>query len=328
MTEVGLGLIGVGWWGGELAEAARRGGTGRVVACYARDPQRRGAFAAEHGCRAAGDLDELLADPAVEGVLVATPHSTHLPLIEAAAAGGRHVFVEKPLTLTLDEARAALAATAKAGVVLQVGHHRRRLGATRRLRQLLDDGVIGTPVALEGNQSGPNVFREVPAWRRDSGESPIGGMTAYGVHVVDTLHYLAGPIRRVSAFSKAVIGVGDLDDVSVIAFEHEAGPLSTLTTSLALPKIATVGLLGSDAAAWSLLDGARLAVQRRTDAAPTIEEVEPGDAVADELNEFDRCIRGEATPETGGPEGAAVVAVLEAIVESARTGRATDVPKV
>lgn len=326
MAEVGLGLIGVGWWGGELAAAARRTQNARVVACYSRDPSRRQAFAVEHGCRAVDGVEALVTDPQVEGVLVVTPHSTHLALIEAAAAAGRPVFVEKPLTLTLDEARAALAATERAGVTLQVGHHRRRLGATRRLRRLLDEGVIGTPVALECNHSGPNLFGRISEWRKDPEESPVGGMTAFGVHVLDTLHYLAGPIRRVTALSTSVLGIGDLDDVSVMTFQHQSGPLSTLTTSLAVPKTATVGLFGSDAAAWSLHDGARLAVQRRSEPVPTVEDVDPGDALADQLAEFARCIRDGASPETGGPQGAAVVAVLDAIETSARSGRAVDVP--
>ncbi len=326
-APVGLGVVGLGWWGGELAAAARRSGSSRVVTCYARTPGSREAFAAAHGCRTAGSVEELLADPEVAGVLVATPHSTHLDLIAAAAAAGKHVFVEKPLTLTLDEARQAVAAARQAGVTLQVGHHRRRFGATRRLRRLLDDGELGTPVALEGNLSGPIGFGGMARWRRNRQESPVGGMTAFGVHVVDTLHYLAGPVRRVSAFSRAVVGVADLDDVSVVALEHAAGPLATLATSIVVPKTGTVGLHGTDAVAWSLQDGARLAVQRRGEAEPRYADVEPGDAVAEQLDEFARCVRGEAVPETGGAEGAAVVAVLEAIDASARTGAAVEVAR-
>lgn len=325
---VGIGIVGLGWWGSELASAAERAPGTVPVACFSRTPATRASFAQRYGCRPADSLEDLLADPAVEGVLVVTPHSTHLALIEAASAAGRHVFVEKPLTLTLDEARRAVQVTERAGVVLQVGHHRRRFGATRRLRQLRDQGALGTVVALEGNLSGPVGLGGMAPWRRDRRESPVGGMTAFGVHVVDTLHYLAGPVARVAAFSNAVVGVGQLDDVSVVALEHEAGPLATLTTSIVVPKTGTIAVHGTDASAWSLEDGTRLAVQRREDPAPRPHEVEAGDPLAEELDEFARCVRGEATPETGGPEGAAVVAVLAAIDESVRRGRAVPVARV
>jgi predicted dehydrogenase len=320
-----LGVIGAGWWAGQLAEAVGRTGGARLVSCFARGVEQREAFAERHGCRAAGSAEELLADPEVQGVLIVTPHSTHLPLVEAAAAAGKHVFVEKPLTLTLDEARRAIVATERAGVTLQVGHHRRRLGATRRLHGMVDGGALGTLVALEGNLSGPIALGQRAQWRRDPREAPVGGMTSYGVHVVDTLHYLAGPIRRVSAFSRAVADTSGLDDVSVITCEHADGPLSTLTTSTVVPTTQTVGAYGTDAAAWSLQDGARLAFQRRDEKAPATEDVAPVDALAEQMDEFARCALGEARPETGGPEAAAVVAVSEAIERSVASGRAEEV---
>lgn len=321
---VGLGVLGVGWWAGTLADSIARTDSARLVSCFARTAEKREAFAAEHGCTAAGSAEELLADPEVDGVLIVTPHSTHLELVEAAAAAGRHVFVEKPLTLTLDEARRAIAATEKAGVTLAVGHHRRRLAATRRLHGLVDDGTLGTLVALEGNLSGPIALSGRTGWRRDPAESPVGGMTSYGVHVLDTLHYLAGPIRRVSAFSRAVVDAG-LDDVSIVLCEHAGGPLSTLTTATVIPVTQNVGAYGTDAAAWSLQDGARLAFQLRGDTSPSVEDVAPVDALAEQMDEFARCTLGEARPETGGPEAAAVIAVFEAIERSIRSGSAEEV---
>ncbi len=99
--RVGLGLVGLGWWGSELADAAERGGVARVVSCFARREEPRNDFAAKHGCRAASSLDEFLGDPEVQGVLIATSHQSHRMLVEAAAAAGKHVFVEKPLTTTV-----------------------------------------------------------------------------------------------------------------------------------------------------------------------------------------------------------------------------------
>jgi predicted dehydrogenase len=120
---VGLASIGLGWWGNVLADAVSASGEGRVVSCYARTAETREAFASKHGCQPAGSLDEIWDDPAVEGVLMATPHSVRQELITAAAAAGKHIFLEKPLALTGAEARTAASSAADAGVVLQVGHN-------------------------------------------------------------------------------------------------------------------------------------------------------------------------------------------------------------
>lgn len=114
--QVGLGSIGLGWWGKVLADAAAKTGEARIVSCFARGEEGRNAFAEKYGCRAAPSLDELLADPEVEGVLVATSHGSHRALIEAAAAAGKAVFVDKPLTVSVAEGKAAIAAAEAAGI--------------------------------------------------------------------------------------------------------------------------------------------------------------------------------------------------------------------
>jgi myo-inositol 2-dehydrogenase / D-chiro-inositol 1-dehydrogenase len=131
MDRVRLGILGLGWWAGVLAEAAQTTGAAQVVTCFARDPDHRTKFAADHGCRAADSLDALLADPEVEGVVIATPHSTHADLAVQAAGAGKAVYVEKPFTLTVADARRAIQAASAAGVPLQVGHNRRRQPANR-----------------------------------------------------------------------------------------------------------------------------------------------------------------------------------------------------
>ena len=123
--KVRLASVGLGWWAGMLADALNRSGDGEVVNCFARSEDGRKAFAEKYNCRQSASLDELLKDDEVEGVLVATPHSTHTDIICQAASAGKHVFVEKPLTLTVAEGKKAYEATQKAGVTLQIGHHRR-----------------------------------------------------------------------------------------------------------------------------------------------------------------------------------------------------------
>jgi predicted dehydrogenase len=321
MEPVRLGLVGLGWWGGVLATAARDGGSAEVVACFARSAEAREAFASEHGCRAADSLEAMLDDAEVEGVLVATPHSTHAEMVEQAAAAGKHVFVEKPLALSVADARQAIEAADRSGVVLQVGHNRRRQPANRRIKEMLDAGELGTLIQLEGFHSSPGAFKPgLPAWRKDPTECPAGGMAACGVHTVDTFRYLAGPAKRVAAITKRVAGVTPLDEATSVLVEFESGPVGMIGTSYVVGPVVSLAAYGTEANAWNEQDGAKLYVQRRTEPMRTEVPVEGLDTIADQLVEFARCIREGGTPETGGPEGLEVAAVLEAIMQSSASG--------
>ena len=327
MTEpVGLASIGLGWWGNVLADGASASGKAQVIACYARTPETRDSFASKHGCQAADSLDAIWDDPAIEGVLMATPHGIRHELIARAAAAGKHIFVEKPLALTGAEARAAAEAAREAGVLLQVGHNKRRQTGNRRLKEMLTSGELGHLQYIEANISVPVAFKpDLPEWRKDPDQIPAGGMTPLGVHHVDTIQYLGGPITAVAALSKQVYGALEVDDVTAVLLELESGPLAYLVTMLATAGVNTVTVYGSDAVAWSEEDGTRLFVQRRGEPSRSELEVAPIDTIADEMDEFADCIRSGAQPETGPDEAVPVVDVLEAIVESAAGRRIVEV---
>lgn len=321
--KVRLASVGFGWWGNVLADAVNRSGVAEIVTCFARTESTRQTFAEKYGCRAAGSLEEILKDSEVEGLLTATPHSHHGELIAQAASAGKHIFVEKPFTLTVAEAKKAIADTQKAGVVLQVGHHRRRQGANRRIREMIDNNQLGVLHQLEANLS---VFKpQPPTWRSNPQEQPLGGLTGLGVHMIDTLHYWAGPMKRVFCFSKQITGQQPVDEATVVAVEFERGPLGYIGFSLSLPKICTVAAFGNEASAWSEEEGAKLYVQKNDEFARTSLPVEAGDALADEITEFARSIQGETTPETGGSEGLAVVEVMQALIESQKSRKPVNV---
>jgi predicted dehydrogenase len=326
METVRLGVVGLGWFGGVLAEAARASGVAEVVACYSRSPENRAAFADAHRCRAVADLDEMLGDPEVEGVLVATPHSTHVELAERVASAGKHVFVEKPLALTVAGTRRAAQAADDADVVLQVGHNRRRQPANRRIKAMIDGGELGTVLQLDGMHSAAGGHKpELPPWRSDPAECPHGGMTALGVHTVDTFHYFMGPATRVTAFSNRFTGLRDLDDATSVLLEYDGGQVASINTTYFSPPVVSLSVFGTDAAVWNEEDGARLFVQPRSDAVRTEQPVETIDTIEDELAEFARCIRDGGRPETGVAEALEVAAVIESIGRSVETGCAIEV---
>ena len=139
--------------------------------------------------------------------------------------------------------------------------------------------------------------------------------------MVDTFHFLAGKATRVAAFSKRVQGDSGIDDSTQVLIEYERGALGHINTSYFVPPVVTLAVYGTAGVAWNEDDGRSLFTQGIHDTARSEREIEVPDVVRDELTEFVRCIQQGGTPETAGTEGREVAAVLEAIVESARSGR-------
>ena len=233
-----------------------------------------------------------------------------------------NMCVEKPLTLTVNSAKRAVEAAKDGGVVLQVGHNKRRQPANRRLKEMIDGGELGTVTMIETHQSVPNALGFAPDyWRANRTESPLGGMTSLGVHMIDTMTYLLGKIETVFVFSKGIADGPKIDYATTIIFEFGAGPLGYLGTSFVVPRVTRVTVRGTHGTAINDVDGTRMLLQRPQDVAPDAQPIDSIDTIADQIDEFVRSIRGETTPETGGVEGQEVVAVLETAIASSESRR-------
>jgi predicted dehydrogenase len=313
--STGVALVGIGMWGPRIAAAADRAGL-RLVACHARDEARRRRFAEEAGCLAAPTLADALEHPEVEGVLLATPNDTHAEQAAAAAARGRHVFVEKPIADTVEAAERMRDACARAGVVLMVGHGFRRLGAARATKRLIDSGSLGRVVLAEATFSLPGSF-PAGAWRARRERNRGGPLMQLGIHHVDTLASWLGPVARSSGRFAHVAAAADVDDVGAITLEFASGALGVVTGSYVSPKTLALRLQGTEAVLEYRTDFSVWPDARALDGATTLtaggEQVgfEQRDMLAEELAEFGRCIREGTAPETGADEGIAALRVVE-----------------
>lgn len=320
---VRLGIVGLGRWGRILGEAVQRSDHGEIVACFARTDEQRDQFASDFSCRSSTSLESMLEDDGIEGVIYATPHSQHRAHVELAAAAGVHAFVEKPFTLNAEDGAAAIAAANSAGIQLMVGQQRRRLAANRRLRKMIDSGEIGTPLHGEASFF---VSRGYPnTWRAMRDETPLGGMTALGVHCLDTFHYLLGDVSRVSAFSNPLLADAPLDHATGLLLEFTSGAVATVLTSHYAPAANRTAIYGSEGAGFNEDDGKRFYTQAKADPVRhevTLEHVDP---IVEQVDEFAQAIRGESEIETGGAEGLAVVKVLQAAVASATSGQTVNI---
>ncbi|HEX8168869.1 MAG TPA: Gfo/Idh/MocA family oxidoreductase [Beijerinckiaceae bacterium] len=191
-----VALIGCGLIGGKRLQAARALGH-EVVAVADAVAGRAKPLAAEHGARVVRDAQELIADPAVEAVFVATSHDSISALSVAALSAGKHVLAEKPGGRNLAEVSAIAEAAKAAGRVAKVGYNHRFHPAVLRARSIVDAGELGPLMFIRGRYGHggrPGYERE---WRFDREKSGGGQLIDQGSHLVDLAHWFLGDIVEV-----------------------------------------------------------------------------------------------------------------------------------
>jgi len=326
---VRVACVGMGWWSDVLADAMKRSGKLKIVACYSRSEEKRRAFAAKYGCRAVPAYEAILDDRDVEAIVNTTPNEVHLETTRAAAAASKHVFLDKPIANTIADARALTDACRKASVVLALGYQRRREAPFRWIRKQIDDGAFGKLVNAECNISRDRLGKiDLGSWRYTAKGMPGGVMLQIGIHYTDVLEYLLGPIKAVSAQLAQLVLPGDNPDVASVILEHENGALSTLNASYAsASEYYLMNVYGKEASAYyDLHQGLRFLKRGAERSSPV--ECGKTDAIVDELDEFAAAVRGQAKPEMDGERATVSLAVIRAGVESAREGRRVAVAEV
>jgi predicted dehydrogenase len=313
---VGVALVGTGMWAGQIAAAARRAGL-RLVTCFSRDAERRRAFAEQAGCGASPSLRAALEHPDVEAALILTPNDTHAEIAVACAERGVGVFVEKPIADSVADAELMARACAEAGVPLMVGHAFRRLGAARRVGELIAEGALGRVVLAEATFSLPGSLSP-EKWRAHRERNPGGPLMQLGIHHVDTLaSWLGAPVSATGRFARVETDA-DIDDVGIVALEMASGSLAAVTGSYVSPKTFAIRLSGTRAILDYRADFRVWPDAKRLDEVTTLtldgEAVafEPRDMLAEELAELAACVRGRAVPETGAAEGIAALRATRA----------------
>jgi UDP-N-acetyl-2-amino-2-deoxyglucuronate dehydrogenase len=303
---VGVALVGTGMWATQIAAAAARAGL-RLVTCFSRDAGRRAAFAGRVRCGAAPSLRAALAHPEVEAAMILTPNDTHLEVALECAERGVAVFVEKPIADTVADAERIADSCAAAGVTLMVGHAFRRLGAARRVRELVDDGALGRVVLAEANLSLPGALAP-DKWRAHRERGPGGPLMQLGIHHVDTLaSWLGPPVSATGRFAHVATDA-DIDDVGVVTMQMASGALAAVTGSYVSPKTFAIRLCGTGAVLDYRADFGVWPAAERLDAVTTLTvdgapvAFEERDMLAEELAEFARCARTGAAPATGAAE--------------------------
>jgi predicted dehydrogenase len=325
------GFVGCGNITDTHARAARAAGLG-VAAFFGRDPTKAEAMASRYGGRAFAGYDGFLAHRPMDLVVIGSPSGLHAEQGIAAAQRGRHVLVEKPIDVTTARGEALVAAAAKAGVKLGVLFQDRLKPDLARLRAFLAGGGLGRILVASARVKWhrPPEYYSGSRWRGTLTLDGGAALINQGIHTVDLLLWLLGPVLEVRALAGTLLHAIEGEDVALVLLRFASGALATLeATTVAFPgyprRVEISGTGGT-----IVVEGDRVVAADLRTAAPGL--VSAGDegaasaataAVADEtphrrmIEDFARAIATGGCPACDGREGLRSLAVVEAVYAAA-----------
>lgn len=320
-----VGLIGAGTMGNTHHRAYRQLTDARITAVCDIDAGKASRIAESWGAKTYASLEAMLSEGDFDAVDICLPTDLHRWAAELSAARGKHVFCEKPIALTADDAEAMIAACRKAGVVFTVGHVVRFFPEYRSAREQLLAGKLGKPGVVRSIRSG--AFPVWSDWFGDYARSG-GPLIDLAIHDFDYLRWCFGPVRRV--FSRTLGKPGEGKDHTLTVLRFESGVIGHVEASWAYPKgspfqtsLEIAGNKGLALYDWeksySLVKYGGAKEQTSVPESPLA--MSP---YALELQHFADCVRTGGTPLTSGEEALASLRIGLAAVESARANRAVE----
>jgi predicted dehydrogenase len=316
---INAAIVGLGRWGQGLVDSVSDSDRIKFTAGVTRTVSKAEEFCSARGIALSGDYDAMLADSSVDAVVLATPHTQHFDQIVAAAKAGKHVFCEKPFTLTRASAQQAVDAVTGAGKVVGLGHNRRWMPNMIEAKRMIDEGELGTLLHVETNFSANLAPMARGAWRNSRDESPAGGMTSLGIHAVDALINLCGPMVQIDARSKRLSGDDfAFDDTTCALLDFANGMTGYLGTMAAGGRLWFLRVFGSKG--WVELRGTEQLVKCDDTGKETMLETPSGNSLGAELEAFAEAADGGAPFAITPDQIVHGVAVLEGIIKSAESG--------
>jgi len=309
--------VGLGWWGKTLANSIQDSGKINVVMATTRTLNNIEDYCKEINAEIASSYDEIVNSDKVDAVILATPHSKHLEQIVQAVNNGKHVFVEKPITLTAADAKIAYDEAKKNDKVLAVGFNRRFHPNFIKIVEMIKNNELGKVLHIEGTINAPGLWMYAPeSWRSSAAETPAGGMTGMGIHIIDQMIASNGNISSAYAQTAKVIKMGDLDEITSVLFKFENGSTGYLGTSIAssifynfrvIAENGTIEIIERDLSVMKY-------TPREGDITTTTESA---NMCKNELEAFADAINGVAPYPVTADEGIHGAAVFEAVINSA-----------
>ncbi len=325
------GLIGASTIAKEWVAGAIRSTGGEIVSVMSSSSDRAKSFAAANGiAMSTSSLEELLADASIDAVYISTTNELHQQQTLAAANAGKHVLAEKPLALTIDGAQEMVRACKAAGVVMGTNHHLRNAGSHRAMRDAIAAGRIGRPLSAR-------VFHAVflpphlQGWRVERPDAGGGVVLDITVHDADTLRFVLGddPVEAVAFTQQGGMAHAGLEDAVMGVMRFKSGLLAQFhdgfTTKFAGTGFEVHGTEGSLIGRNVMTQQPIGTVTLRTAAGEEQLSFDPTNLYERSLTNFHAAIRGTGNPSASGEDGIWSLATGLAVLESAKSGRATRV---
>jgi predicted dehydrogenase len=344
---VKVGIVGLGRWARVLSRSLSGSSAISIVAGYSRSEEKRRAFERDLGIPTVPDLETLLTDPEIQGVILTVPNEQHLPVAREVAKSKKHVYTEKPIASTLEEGLEIAALQEKYGITVTVGHSARLMAGIRKIREAIDAGELGRVAFIEANFSNERALELTPkTWRWYKDKAPGGPLSQLAIHQFDVLHYLGGEILEAGSMASKLSPVGaEVDDQSMTFLKFTDGKIGYVGSCWTSPGIFAVRVFGShglmhyeiDFGTWDtpalLHKSSVLYIQRGKDGYAKREEIKlpASDMFRAELEMFAECCRtgkpGELNAYNGNIAVAVVYAALKSIERNGKYVRIGDVMK-
>jgi len=314
-------IYGIGRWGNRLIDSVQDSKKIRLVKGVSRNPAAHRELAAKTGIALGDSYADVLRDPQIDAVVLATPHSQHFEQIVQAAQAGKHIYVEKPITLTRANAQSAVDACKAAGITLTLGFNRRHAPAFLEMMRRISAGEIGDVLHIEGQHSGPSGYRlQAGGWRTTRVEAPAGGMTARGIHTLDSMIQIAGLVTSVYAFSEHRKLPADIpmDDTTSMLLKFASGITGYLGTVFVTGELWRVHVFGSKG--WLEMRGNNKLTACGLEGAPQKMSLAAVDMEKATLEAFADAVAAKQRFVVPPEQAVNGIAVLEAAVASAASG--------
>lgn len=313
-----IAILGLGSWGRRLVDSVQGSSDAvRFTAAATRTPSKVADYCRDRDIQLTDDVDVVLDDQAVDGVVVASPAHLHAEFGLRALAAGKHLMVIKPMAQRRADAEALRDAAAKAGRVLAMGHDRCFLPAIAELRRRHAAGELGRIVHAEGDFCVDRYFGIDPGdWKIGVNRSPPGSLAD---HMLYTMIELMGPVETVSSQALHLAASADIADTTAVTLRFAGGASGALTAIGVTPRYERLHIFGTDG--W-----VEIRQGRRFEFAPLkgegeVIEFPASNLLKAQLEAFAAAAQGEAPYPVTPADAVAGVAVLEAMGQSADSGR-------
>lgn len=327
---LGWGVIGLGWAAtGLVGPAINADEDSQIVAATSRDAERAAAYGEKLGVKNLyTDYQEMLADPEVDVVYIATPNALHAEQAIAALRAGKHVLAEKPIAMNPIDAQAVVAAAEQSGTKLGTNFQTRHYAPIAEIKRLLDAGTIGDVVVIQAESSSSGVM-PLKGWRTDADLAGMGAVYNLGVHPLDLIRYLAASeVAEVTAFTDAG-REQKLDTLALTLVRFESGALGFVNAGQRVPypraDVTIFGTTGRIVGVNSTRPNMEGEVRVTTESGEAVTPFDTKDGFRRGISAFNRAVIDDTPTNASGVDGLRSAELVEALARSAHEGSVVQV---